>query len=241
MQPTQRFKKTLLASAVLFGTGITLNASAALFTVSAEAVPDVAVAPVVGTQVSFGQSVIGNKNGGFCELAGISHISDADMLNDLAVVGQDDNATAGNLVTNSPIITGVGAFQACLTGSEGEIIVLEIDGADASTVQVTVPDVTGTGWVYTPTAESCVFDYDRGIGDDRDLCISLATNTVTGIGMSAAQASNAVGDELFTGQDFYPLIEGKTRMVLAGRITLTADIGQGTVVSDNILVQVTYE
>jgi hypothetical protein len=239
MQPTQRFKKTLLASAVLFGTGITLNASAALFTVSAEAVPDVAVAPVVGTQVSFGESVIGNKSTGFCQLTGVSHISDADMLTDLGTLASDVNSA--NLFSNSPITTGTGLTQACLTDAVGEIIVLEIDGADAATVQVFVDDVTGTGWTYTPTAESCVVSFDRAQDDTQDLCVPLTTNLVTGVGMSTAQASNTGSDELAATATAYPLMEGKTRMVLAGRITLNADLGQGTVVSDNIIVQVTYE
>jgi hypothetical protein len=236
MQPTQRFKKTLLASAVLFGTGITLNASAALFTVSAEAVPDVAVAPVVGTQVSFGTGVIGNKNGFFCQLAGSSYLSEADLLLDIG--GDATNANSANLVT-AATITG----SACVANSTGEIIVLEIDGADASTVQVSVPDVTGTGWVYTPTAESCVVDFDRATDSTQDLCVPLTTNTVTGVGMSNTQVDGVSTDtdEIPDSATGYAAIVGKTRMVLAGRLTLTADLGQGTVVSDNILVQVTYE
>ncbi|MFT6284386.1 MAG: hypothetical protein ACJAXM_000858 [Arenicella sp.] len=237
MQPTQRFKKTLLAGAVILGTGITFSASADLFTVSAEAVPDVAVAPVVGTQVSFGTGVIGNKNGFFCELGGLSWVDDDDLL--LDVIGDDSNPNTGQLVTESAI-TGT----ACVAGSTGEIIVIEIDGADSSTVAVSVPDVTGTGWVYTPTADSCVVDFDRGTTDTLDICQPLTTNTVTGVGMSATQVDgvDATGsNELLDGAQGYTAIVGKTRMVLAGRLTLTADLGQGTVVSDNILVQVTYE
>jgi len=237
MQPTQRFKKTLLAGAVILGTGITFSASADLFTVSAEAVPDVAVAPAVGTQVSFGTGVIGNKNGFFCELAGSSYLSEADLLLD---IGADaTNANSANLVT-AATITG----SACVANSTGEIIVLEIDGADASTVQVSVPDVTGTGWVYTPTAESCVVDFDSTTSDALDSCVALTTNIVTGVGMSAAQANGlngATADEIPSTATGYNAVVGKTRMVLAGRLTLTADLGQGTVVSDNILVQVTYE
>jgi hypothetical protein len=238
MQPTQRFKKTLLAGAVILGTGITFSASADLFTVSAEAVPDVAVAPAVGTQVSFGTGVIGNKNGSFCELAGSSYLSEADLLLD---IGADaTNANSANLVT-AATITG----SACVANSTGEIIVLEIDGADASTVQVSVPDVTGTGWVYTPTAESCVVDFDSTTSDALDSCVALTTNIVTGVGMSSAQPDGAnsglTGDEIPETATGYLAVVGKTRMVLAGRLTLTADLGQGTVVSDNILVQVTYE
>jgi len=237
MQPTQRFKKTLLASAVLFGTGITLNASAALFTVSAEAVPDVAVAPVVGTQVSFGTGVIGNKNGESCTLLGLTWVDEDDLMLDVAG-GLGSNGTDGQLVTASPI-----SGNACVTGSTGEIIVLEIDGADASTVQVSVPDVTGTGWVYTPTAESCVVDFDRATDSTQDLCVPLTTNTVTGVGMSNTQVDGVSTDtdEIPDSATGYAAIVGKTRMVLAGSLTLTADLGQGTVVSDNILVQVTYE
>lgn len=245
MQPTQRFKKTLLASAVLFGTGITLNASAALFPVTAEAVPDVSVTPVVGTQISFGESVIGNKSTGFCQLTGLTHISDADLLFDANGAGATDtNAVAGNTVLNSPITTGTGLTQACVTGSKGEIIVLEIDGADSSTVQVTVEDLPGTGWIWTPTAESCVVDFDGALDNTADSCRSLAGNTVTNVGMSAAQVdgiNTGNTNEIPTTAAGFLAVVGKTRMVLAGRITLSADLGQGTIVSENILVQVTYE
>jgi len=239
MQPTQRFKKTLLASAVLLGTGITLNASAVLLTVDAEAVPDVAVAIVAGTQVSFGTGVIGNKNGDFCQLAGLSFVDEDDLMLDSAG-GLGVNGTNGNLVT-AATITGA----ACTTGSTGEVVVIEIDGADASTVSVSVPDVTGTGWVYTPSAQSCVVDFDRATDSTQDVCQVLTANTVNNVGMSNTQVDGANGggtnDELVDTAIGYAAITGKTRMILAGTLTLTADLGQGTIVGDNILVQVTYE
>ena len=237
MQPTQRFKKTLLASAVLFGTGITLNASAALFPVIAEAVPDVSVLPVVGTQVSFGSAIIGNKNGFFCQMQGISHVSNADMLFDTEGNSADTNSS--NSILLAPI-----AGDACIDGPTGEAIILEIDGADASTVTVSVPDVTGTGWVYTPTAQSCVVDFDRATTNVADTCVPLTTNTVTGVGMSNTQVdgiNTGINDELVDTSDGFAAMTGKTRMILAGRLTLNADLGQGTIESTNILVQVTYE
>jgi hypothetical protein len=236
MQPKQRFKKTLLAGAFILSAGNTFTASAALFTVAAEAVPDVAVTPVVGTQVSFGTGVIGNKVGSSCALAGLSYVSEADLM--LDVTSNGANGNSANLVT-AATLTGA----ACVTGSTGQIIVLEIDGADASTVSVSVPNVTGTGWVYTPTAQSCVVDYDRATSNTQDVCQPLTTNTVTGIGMSNTQLDgiNVVNDEIPDTATGYALITGKTRMVLAGSLTLNADLGQGTVVASNILVQVTYE
>jgi len=236
MQPKPRFNKTLLAGVFILSAGNTFTASADLFTVSAEAVPDVAVAPVVGTQISFGTGVIGNKVGQSCALAGIAWVDEDDLLFDKLPIGA--NATTGNLVT-AATITG----NACVTGSTGEIIVIEIDGADASTVTVSVPDVTGTGWTYTPTAESCVVDFDRG-NDVQDVCQPLTTNTVTGVGMSLTQVNGAAAatvDELPDTAIGYAAMSGLTRMVLAGQITLSSDLGQGTIVSDNILVQVTYE
>lgn len=239
MQPSQKFKKTLLAGAVTIGTGITFSASAVLLTVDAEAVPDVAVSIAVGTQVSFGTGVIGNKNGESCALAGISFVDEDDLMLDPAG-DLGNNANDGNLVTAATL-----SGNACVSGSTGEIVVLEIDGADASTVSVSVPDVTGTGWTYTPTAESCVVDFDRATDRTQDVCQPLTTNTVNNVGMSNTQTDGANGggtnDELVDTAIGYSAITGKTRMVLAGEITLTADLGQGTVVGDNILVQVTYE
>lgn len=238
MQPTQRFKKPLLASALVFGTGITFNASADLFTVTAEAIPDVAVSIAVGTQISFGTGVIGNKTGFTCALAGISHVDEDDLLFDPAG-DLGNNANTGKLVTESPI-TG----DACISGSTGEILVIEIDGADASTVSVSVPDVTGAaGWVYTPTAQSCVVNFDRATDSTQDVCQPLGSNTVSGIGMSNTQADGitTATDEIPDTAVGYSAMSGKTRMVLAGELELTADLGDDFSESQSILVQVTYE
>ncbi|AGH45406.1 hypothetical protein [Paraglaciecola psychrophila] len=245
MQPTQRFKKTLLASAVIFGTGITLNASAATFPVIGEAIPDVTAAPVAGfTQVSFGTGVIGNKNGQSCIMQGISEIDEAVLLFD---EGQDAaNANAGNVNGSATVGSTVGSLSgnACVNGPGGEVMLIEIDGADASTVSVTVNDVTGTGWTYTPTAQSCVVKFSGNDTVDADSCESLELNTVTGIPMSLAQidGTGTGSAEVNTAETGYEAMTGKTRMILAGSITLSADLGQGTVFNtDNIIVQVTYE
>lgn len=240
MQPTQKFKKTLLAGALILGTCNAFTASAELLTVAASAVPDVEAAPVDGfTQVSFGENIIGNKSGSTCTLTGISDVADADMLFDNA--GDSSDANNGNV---NGTTVGVLGGSACINGAGGEVMIIEIDGADASTVSVTVNDVTGTGWVYTPTSESCVVDFDRALDDTQDVCRSLASNTVTGIGMSNTQVDGvdaAASNELVDGADGYALMTGKTRMILAGSITLNADLGQGTIVGENIIVQVTYE
>jgi hypothetical protein len=234
MQPTQRFKKTLLASAVLFGTGITLNASAATFPVTAGAVPDVTVSFAPGfTELSFGSGIIGNKSGESCIMQGINGAGDADMLAD---VGFDNAATAR---TNFGALTG----NACINTDPGSPMVIEIDAADLSTVAVTVNNITGTGWNWTPTAQSCVIDWDRVTTTDADVCQSLAGNTVTGVGMSLTKLSDGTGGtvEDSGGVYEYAAISGKTRMILAGTIQLTSEIPAGTIVSQDIVVQVTYE
>lgn len=247
MQPTtKRFKNTLLASALILGAGNTFNASADVFPVIGEAIPDVTAAPVSGfTQVSFGTGVIGNKNGDFCIMQGISELDEDVLLFDQ---GQDgSNATnAGNI--NGSLTAGdtVGTLSgnACVNGPGGEVMVIEIDGADASTVTVTVADVVGTGFIYRPTAQSCVVKFSGNATADADACESLAANTVTAIPMSLAQinGSGTGSAEVNTAETGYLAMTGKTRMVLAGSIELTADLGQGTVFNtDNIIVQVTYE
>jgi hypothetical protein len=238
MQPTQRFKKTLLAGALILGTGITFTASADVFPVIAEAVPDVTAGPVAGfTQVSFGSGVIGNKVGDTCSMAGISAVDDDDMLFD--AIGDASNPNTGNV---NGAALGALSGPACVNGAGGEVMIIEIDGADASTVSVSVADVTGTGWVYTPTAESCVIDFDRG-NDVLDVCQPLTSNTVTAIGMSTTQIDgvNIAIDEIPNAATGYSAISGKTRMILAGSITLNADLGQGSIISEDIIVQVTYE
>jgi len=240
MQPTQIFTKTLLAGAFILSAGNTFNASAQVLTVDAQAVPDVTAGPVTGfTQVSFGSAIIGNKNGGTCSMVGISVVDDVDMLWNASGVA----ATIPNAGNTNGVEVGATSGTACVDGQGGEVMIIEIDGADASTVSVTVDDVTGTGWVYTPTTESCVLDFDRTL-NSADFCRSLDSNTVTGIGMSGAQTNaTAAGGtmEVVDGATGYADIVGKTRMILAGSITLTADLGQGTIAAENIIVQVTYE
>jgi hypothetical protein len=245
MQPKTRFNKTLLAGAFILSAGNTLTASADTFTVTASAIPDVDVQTVVGTQISFGTGVIGSKVGESCILAGIAHVSESDLKHDLTnaenggAPGTLDNGT--NLVTASPI-TG----DACVANTTGQIAVLEIDGSDSATVTVSVAPVVGTGWTYTAGATSCVVDFDRALSDVQDPCRLLTTNTVSGIGMSAAQTGEGVADA--TGSNETPdnnigfaSIVGKTRMVLAGTLTIDSAIPSNTAVTDNIIVQVTYE
>ena len=238
MQPTNT-KIALIIGALFLGASGASNAE--LLTVAASAVPDVDVSPVTGfTQVSFGTGVIGNKDGQTCTMQGISEVDDADMLWN-ASGDQAANPNSGNV--NGASLGSLGGTGACSSSDFGEVMILEIDGADSSTVSVTVADVTGTGWVYTPTAQSCVIDFDRVL-NDADVCEPLDNNTVTGVGMSAAQTDGTAAAgamEVINGAQGYADIVGKTRMILAGSITLTADIGQNFVVAENITVQVTYE
>lgn len=233
MQPNVKTKKTLLASALILGLGNAFSASGDVFTVSAGAVPDVTAAPVTGyTELSFGQGIIGNKVGDTCQMNGITGIADSELLFDA------DGDGASTAAVNFGQLSG----DACVAGS-GTPMVIEIDGSDTATVSVTVADVVGTGWTYTPTAESCVVKFDGTNGAGLDSCASLATNTVTGVKMSATQTDGvAAGQaEIENGDLAFAAMSGKTRMVLAGSITINSEIAAGTVVSDNIIVQVTYE
>jgi hypothetical protein len=85
-----------------------------------------------------------------------------------------------------------------------------------------------------------VVDFDRAT--TADACVSLAGNTVTGIGMSLTQTDGAGGANSEEANTYgYADISGKTRMVLAGQITLDEEMNAGTVIADSIIVEVTYE
>jgi len=215
--------------------GNAFTASGDVFTVSAGAVPDVTAAPVTGfTELSFGSGIIGNKVGESCSMNGVTGMAESVLLFDI-----DQDGTQ-NAAVNFGLLSG----NACVTGNNevGTPMVIEIDGSDSATVSVTVADVVGTGWTYTPTAESCVVDFDGTANDAADACTSLAGNTVTGIAMSGTQVdANAGSAEVNANQYGYAAMTGKTRMVLAGSITIDSEIAAGTVVNDNIIVQVTYE
>jgi hypothetical protein len=232
MQPTKRFNKTLLAGALILGTCNAFTASAANFPVTASAVPDVTAGMVTGyTELSFGAGIIGNKVGESCAMNGSTHIADAALQWD-ADGGNDDTAEGANY--------GLLVGNACITTDPGVPMVIEIDGADTSTVTITVADVVGAGYTYKPTDESCVVNFDRGTGVDT--CDDFAGNTVTGIGMSLTQTDGLLGAAAETATTFgYAGMSGKTRMVLAGSITIDSEIAAGTVIADSVVVQVTYE
>jgi len=235
MQPNLKMKKTLLASALMIGLGNAFTASGDVFTVSAGAVPDVTAAPVTGyTELSFGQGIIGNKVGESCSMNGVTGMAESVLLYD---INEDGNLNTANLF-------GLLSGNACVTGNNevGTPMVIEIDGSDSATVSITVADVTGTGWTYTPTAESCVVDFTGDATNAGDACTSLAGNTVTGIAMSATQVDGTGGStEVNAAQYGFAAMTGKTRMVLAGSVTIDSEIAAGTVVNENIIVQVTYE
>lgn len=233
MQPTQRFKKTLLAGALLLGTCNAFNASADLFPVTAGAIPDVTAGFVSGyTELSFGTGLIGNKVGLTCTMNGITGISDDAMK--WSVLG-----TATNDIELSTY-GALGGTGACLTSDPGVPMVIEIDAADTSTVTVTVADVVGAGYTYTPTAQSCVIDFTRT--NVADVCEPLTNNTVTGVGMSSTISADGAGavEDVASIYEF-AAISGKTRMVLAGQITIDSEIAAGTAIADSVIVQVTYE
>ncbi len=231
MQPTQRFKKTLLAGALLFGACNAFNASAENFIISATGIPDVVAAPVANfTTLGFGANIKGNKITDTCTIVGKSDIPEADLRVDLAPTGTDNAGTTFGDISGN----------ACLTSStDGAAMIIEIDGVAGSTVSVEVQDVTGAGYTYTPGAESCVVDFDQAT--TADLCKDFGSSSiVNGIGMSLVQTANV--SEIPTGATAYALATGKTRMILAGTITIDAPgIAQGVSVSDPILVTITYE
>jgi len=235
MQPKQRFKQTLLAGAFIIGAGNSFYASATLFPVTAGAIPDVTAGPVSGfTELSFGEGIIGNKVGDTCSMNGSTGIADVTLQFD---VGQDNGLTA-----EDPLTYGALSGAACVAGGFGVPMVIEIEGATGSSVTVTVSDVVGANYTYTPTAESCVVKYNGDDADDADACVPLTNNTVSGILMSLAQVDgNNAGTENNALEYGFSAAEGTARMVLAGSITIDSEIAAGTAIADSVIVQVTYE
>jgi hypothetical protein len=240
MQPTQRFKKTLLASAVLFGTGITLNASAETFTITASGIPDVVAAPIAGfTTVAFGATIKGSQVGGSCKIYGASTFSDVDMAHDLLQNGSANVIDPGNGEVFGSVYPGT--TGACnkdtATEASGAAAIIEIDGVPNSNVSISIPNVVGIGWTYSPSDESCYVKY--GGDAAQDPCTSLASGSATGVKMAAAYATETDGTNAV---DYDATILGKVRMILAGELTIDAPgIAQGTPIASNIVVTVVYE
>lgn len=235
MQPNKRLRKTVLAGAFVLSAGNAFNASADLFPVTAGAIPDVTAGLVAGyTELSFGEGIIGSKVGETCTLSGFASVPEDDLQFDIGANGTDNaDGTYGDL-------TG----EACVDSTgEGSLVLIEIEGAAGSTVAVSVPDVTGTGYTYSATANSCVIDFDGGTTDTLDSCQTFSSETVINVGVSGTQSDgvNTNADELPNAAKGYAAMVGKTRMVLAGAITVDSEIAAGTTINDNIIVQVTYE
>jgi hypothetical protein len=239
MQPTQRFKKTLLAGALLFGACNAFNASAETFTVSGTGIPDVDAAPVAGfTTLGFGATIKGGVIGGTCKILGASTFSDVDMHHDLDMNGADDTlAPAGAIFGSIEQGTTAGCATDTPGSASGAAMIIEISGITGSTVAISIPDVVGTGFTYTPSDESCYVQYDGTSA--ADLCTSLATGSATGVLLSANHATEVDG----TATDYQTTdMVNKLRMILAGEITIDAPgIAQGSTVSEDIVVTVTYE
>ncbi|MDU0354654.1 hypothetical protein RS130_12655 [Paraglaciecola aquimarina] len=240
MQPTQRFKKTLLASTLIIGAGITSTASAETFTITASGIPDVVAAPVTGFEtVEFGATIKGSQIGGSCKIYGATTFSDSDMAHDLDQDGADDTLDPGAGEIFGSVYPGTtGACNKDTAGqASGAAAIIEIDGVPNSTVSISIPTVSGTGWTYSPSDESCYVNY--GGDSSVDPCTSLASGSATGVAMAAAYGTETDGTNA---DDYDTIIEGKVRMILAGELTIEAPgIAQGTPVADNIVVTVVYE
>jgi hypothetical protein len=221
MQPTFKFKKTLLASALMLGLGNAFMANSETFTITASAIADVGVTPVSGyTSLSFGEGIKGEKVGEVCTLAAASVVQDSLIRADLDNDGNDDG-------TNTWAVSG----NACTAGGTLSPVVLEIDGADTATVSVSIPDVVETGYTWIPGAESCVMKFTNNTSNDTCETFS-GKNQVTGVTM-------ANNDEVAAGTEYDT---GTARMIIGGTISITGTgIANGSDVSTNILVQVTYE
>lgn len=239
MQPKYKLKKTLLASALLAGLSNAYIASADTFTVSAGTIADVSVTPStatgtgIGTELSFGSGVkIQPAAGDTCS------ISAALTADDEAIGIETDGTTAAVAIlagnSGAGITAGQSYGQGCLT-TQGSFMLFDIDGVDSSTVQVSIPDVVGTGWTYSAGSETCVMDYNGGT--TADSCSQFTgTSLVTGVNMADATDSN----ELPATTDTVGYTPGATTLILGGTLTfdgtaLTAPAG------DVVTVTVTYE
>lgn len=240
MQPKLRFNKTLLAGAFILSAGNILTASAETFTITASGIPDVVAAPVAGfTTVAFGATIKGSQIGGSCKVSGASTFSDADMAHDLDQDGAADVLDPGAGEVFGSVYPGTtGACNKDTAGqASGAAAIIEIDGVANSTVSISIPNVSGTGWTYTPSDESCYVNY--GGTTAADPCTSLASGSATGVAMAAAYASETVSG---TATDYDTTIAGKVRMILGGELTIASPgIAQGTPVTENIVVTVVYE
>jgi hypothetical protein len=242
MQPNMRTNKTLLASALILGLGNAFHASSESFDVTAGAIPDVTLTAnstltIAATELSFGTSVkLTPTAGSTCTITGAGEATEADV--DYSIDGDATNtdivsgATTGGLSIGD--IQGSGCIADTAGAQSGSVMVIDIDGADTSTVSVSIPDVVGTGWTYSPGAETCLSDFDRAA--TADTCTTFSgINTLTGIQMSAGE-NTETGAVLSTLGD----IEGQARLLLAG--TLTFD---GTAVTapagEVVTVTITYE
>jgi hypothetical protein len=246
MQPKLKMKKTLLASALIAGLGNAFYASSDTFTVTASAIPDVSATTrtdlVGGTEVSFGTAINTNPgNGDTCTVVGASNAFEADIAVNLDQ-NASNNATA-EINTNTPItdgtnpylpgdITGDGCVADTAGDGNGSVMVFEFDGSATAAVTVSIPDVSGTGWTWSPGTETCVTDYDN----------ATTTDTCTdfdGINSVSTNLADAATTELDANADIENN-EGKIKVLLGGTLTFDGTPLSGTI-SDTITISVTYD
>jgi hypothetical protein len=232
-------KKSLLASALLVGLGNAFVANSDTFTVTAGAIPDVAVGahPTLGgTSNAFGAKIkLTPAALSTCEVIGATNAFETDIAVNLDDDVTDNTADAiGTPEAGYSLgdVFGTGCVGGGVGNGAGDYMLLVINGGIGNSVTIDIPDVVGTGFTWSPGRGTCVTTY--GGTAAADTCANFAgTNQKTGVKMA-----ELVGTELSTAD-----IEdnsGTAKILLAGTLTFTGDPITGPV-NETITVTVTYE
>ncbi|MBU2923208.1 hypothetical protein Q4506_07425 [Colwellia sp. 4_MG-2023] len=206
--------KSLVFTAISF-IATTVNAQSVDFPVSFRTISDVEIQQVQA--LSFGATMF-SANGGTCSMdASGTTINDADaaILRGTPVSGSLAGA-----------VTGTGCIDTAAGISGNQIGIYRVIGISGSDVQITVNEVTGSDFTYTPDS-GCISNYDGATAGDtcQSFFVSSPTTTALADATDGADAN---------------VTEGELRIVIGGKITINTDLTADTNYSQDFTIDAIY-
>ena len=220
-----KLNKTLLAAGVCASlVSLSSNAATGNWTVNFTTVPDVSIAQVAGSVMSFGQD-LKLAPASTCSMAVSTAAHPGSIAGRLAV--------ATGTYTTAAATTYQDMSGNCNSTTKGTAGVYRITGAKGVTVGITVNGIPpGVGdFSYVPTG--IVGNYDKAADGDDFNPITTSGNNATGTAVLAADSdSSTVGGSPISGQ---------TLMFLGGTVTVQNQLTAGVPVTQQFTVDVIYQ
>jgi len=208
------FKKSVMVCALSLGSISAANAAEGTFDVGFRTITDVTI---VETQaLSFGATMFATS-GGVCSMdASAATVSDVQA----GINGGADGSTAG-------LIAGTGCIDQAAATTGNQIGIYTVSGISGADVKVTVNEVLGAEFDFTPDS-GCISNYDGSSGGDT--CQSFFPGTA--VTTALANSTEGTADSEVT--------DTELRVVIGGKITVNTDLTSDTNYTQQFTIVATY-